>query len=142
GELGPDVLLTEKQLAASIGLGRTPVREALQRLERDGFVRIVPYRGAIVTPMKHSDLLEIYEFRLGLEPVAAALAAQRATGDEIAAMERLVEASQRLRDAREVVDAGQDIHRLIYTSARNRRISQALDGIQGQSQRLRRWGAG
>lgn len=138
GELGPDVLITEKQMAASISMGRTPVREALQDLARDGFVRIIPYRGAIVRSVTLADLLETYEFRLGLECVAASLAAQRATDDEIDAMFDLLNTAEQLRDGRAVVETNQDIHRLIFKAARNQRIAAALEAIQNESERIRR----
>jgi len=77
--LAPGEQIVQGQLAERYGIGTTPVREALQRLAQEGFVRPVPRFGYIVTPVTLSDLQEIYELRNVLESAAAGLAAARAT---------------------------------------------------------------
>ena len=78
GRLPPDARIKQEQIAAELGVSRTPVREALHLLEREGLVRLVPRRGAIVQGFTAADVRELYELRELLEPAAAALATARA----------------------------------------------------------------
>ncbi len=87
-KLAPGTLLDEAELMASLGLGRTPIREALQRLACEGLVVIRPRRGTYVAPLSLTDLQQIFELRQELEGYAAALAAERATVQDIAALEQ------------------------------------------------------
>ena len=77
--LPPGTLLREDELMARLGVGRTPVREAVQRLQRDGFVTVIPRRGTLVSEISITDLAAIYEVRKQLESWASRLAAERAT---------------------------------------------------------------
>ncbi|MFX6230515.1 GntR family transcriptional regulator, partial [Acinetobacter baumannii] len=77
GEVAADVALSERTLAETLGLGRTPVREALTALAKDGLLTIHPMRGTFVRQLSFDDLREIHEMRLGLEGLAAFLAASR-----------------------------------------------------------------
>ena len=78
-ELAPGTLLREDELMRALGVGRTPVREAVQRLQRDGFVTIIPRRGTLVSEINITDLAAIYEVRTRLESWASRLAAERVT---------------------------------------------------------------
>ena len=78
-ELRPGELVTEKRLMELTGCGRTPVREAMQRLQRDGLLRVVPFRGAFVTDISVKDVMEISQVRELLESFAAGLAARLIT---------------------------------------------------------------
>src|SRR6185295_11391540 len=89
GRLAPDARIKQEQIAAELGVSRTPVREALHLLEREGLVRLVPRRGAIVQGFTAADVRELYELRELLEPAAAALATVRATPEERRAVQRL-----------------------------------------------------
>ena len=70
--------LTEVKLAKSLGVSRTPVREALQRLGREGLIRLVPNKGAVVVGISEKDLIDIYKIRMRLEGLAARIAAEKA----------------------------------------------------------------
>ncbi len=83
GEIAPLSQIDELDLRERLDLGRTPIREALQRLAYDGLVTIVPFRGAIVSGIDLSDIDRIIEVRIPLEILAARLAAERATVDAI-----------------------------------------------------------
>lgn len=72
----PGTMLNEAQLAAELGLSRTPIREAISRLELDGFVKTLPKKGVYVTDISFSDVLEVFQTRLEIEPIALRLAAQ------------------------------------------------------------------
>ncbi|QYM71733.1 GntR family transcriptional regulator [Pseudochrobactrum sp. Wa41.01b-1] len=77
GDLKPDEPLSERSLSVTLGLGRTPIREAIRALVVDGLVEIVPQRGTFVRRLTLDDLREIFEIRLALEGIAAFLVAQR-----------------------------------------------------------------
>lgn len=139
-DLAPGERLAEQQLAEELGASRTPVREALRRLALEGFVVLVPRRGAYVAGLSFKDMNDVFELRMALEGLAAALAAERITQEELAALERgvaeLAEAieggvSERLAQ----IDA--DFHNLIYMASRNRRLMQIVANLSDQIQSFR-----
>lgn len=79
----PGMLLNEAQLATELELSRTPVREAISRLEMDGFVKILPKKGIYVTDILLSDVMQIFQTRIEIEPIALRLAASRLPLDEL-----------------------------------------------------------
>ena len=79
----PGSFLNEAQLAADLGLSRTPVREAINRLESEGFVKIMPKKGIYVTDIQLSDILQIFQARIEIEPVALRMAAPHLPVDEL-----------------------------------------------------------
>lgn len=100
GDLPPHSRLKEQEIAAQLGISRTPVREALTRLELEGFVKSSPRRGTVVCQVELDEIDEIYEIRAALECLVAQRACKRATEDEIDAMD------QKLRAAERCVDLG------------------------------------
>jgi len=84
-----EVRLDERQLASDLGISRTPVREAMAQLEREGFVRSVPRRGVYVVRKTKAEVIELITAWAALESMAARLITQNATGDEIAALRRM-----------------------------------------------------
>src|SRR5690242_5497249 len=89
--LPPAALIDEARLMADLELGRTPIREALQRLALENLVVILPRRGTIVADLNMSDLQKIFEIRVDLEVYVVRLAARRASAAQIDAMEALFE---------------------------------------------------
>ena len=89
GRLPADARIKQEQIAAELGVSRTPVREALVLLEQEGLVRLVPRRGALVQGFTAADVRELYELRELLEPAAAALATARATEADRETVQRL-----------------------------------------------------
>ena len=81
----PGTLLNEAQLAADLGASRTPVREAISRLEMEGFVKIMPKKGIYVTDISLNDVLQIYQTRIEIEPIAVRLAAPHLPREELLA---------------------------------------------------------
>jgi DNA-binding GntR family transcriptional regulator len=119
----PGVPINDQQLAAELGLGRTPVREALKRLESERLVVAFPRRGTFATDVQMTDLAHISEVRILLEPAAAAHAATRATPDE---RQRLADLADDLAGLDTTTVASTDlmvadlgIHRAIYDSIHN-----------------------
>lgn len=117
----------EEEIARHLGVSRTPVREALQRLQQRGLL-IVGSRGLIVSQLRSSQVLELYAMREILEGSAARLAAQHATDIEIAVLHRLQwELEQVGDDANAVVMLNRRFHQAIYDAAHNQYLMQTLD---------------
>jgi DNA-binding GntR family transcriptional regulator len=90
-KLRPGHLIVENELAATYGMSKTPIREALNLLRKEGFVQVLPRRGTLVKSIDVQDVQHTFFLRMLLEPEAAALAASRATGDQL---KRLAELSE------------------------------------------------
>lgn len=127
GTYKPGDRLVESELAERLGVSRTPVREALQRLEtqsmltRDG-------RSLIVASLDHNQLAELYVVRSELEGLAARLAARHATDEEIRVLRAMVEEDRALSDRpRELARANKRFHRQIHLASHNRFLVQQLD---------------
>jgi DNA-binding GntR family transcriptional regulator len=120
-ELPPGSLISERELMERLGLGRTPVREALRALSRESLVEVYPRRGMFVSTVDVGDLAGLSEVRAVLESNGARLAAERATIDDRAETEALLaeleEASE--LDERALIDLDQRIHKHVYRSAHN-----------------------
>jgi DNA-binding GntR family transcriptional regulator len=93
GTFQPGDLLRERELAAKYGISKTPVREALTLLVQEEMVKAVPRAGYMVTQLTMRDVQEVYQLRLTLEAMAARLAAQRISDEELEELERLTSAS-------------------------------------------------
>jgi DNA-binding GntR family transcriptional regulator len=126
GRLAPHERIKQEQIAAELGVSRTPVREALHLLEREGLVRLVPRRGALVLGFTAADVRELYELRELLEPAAAALATARATEDERAEVQRLARLTEKRRNA---FDSNRDFHRAVCHPCANGLVMQTLDSV-------------
>src|SRR5690606_15686005 len=83
--------ITEQEIAQALGISRTPVREALRRLQAEGFLKVLPNVGAVVTPWTDSDTRNVFELRALLEPYGAQRAAQNITPEGIAELRRLAD---------------------------------------------------
>lgn len=135
-ELAPGDIIREESLRASLGLGRTPIREALQRLVRDQFVTVIPRRGMYVSGIDVGDLALLYETRSILEPYAMRLACVRgATNgwDEMAAaLERAMPSSSH----DELLAIDRRCRELVWAAADNRFLTDHLDMLYAHSDRL------
>ena len=89
GEIEPGERLLEIELAKRFGVSRTPIREAIRKLESEGIIRHVPRVGAVVRRLGQSEIVELYEMRIVLEATAAEMAAKHASSAEIATLEAL-----------------------------------------------------
>ena len=127
--------LVEQRIAEEFDLSRTPVREALRTLEAEGLVRIEPHRGATVRSLSVADVMDLYDLRARLEGYAAELAAQRRDDDDLAAIDRGIEAfavamegrhAEVLARTRALDSANKVIHGAIVTAARHRQLGQLL----------------
>jgi len=137
-DMPPGSVVNESRLRQELKIGRTPIREALQRLARENLVRSVPHRGTFVTDVNITDLARITEVRVVLESHAARLAAERlsiADRDSFAQfLERLEEGPS--LDQRQLMRLDQQIHREIYRAARNPFLESTLERYFNLSLRL------
>ena len=122
-ELAPGALIDERQLVETLGIGRTPVREALRRLAQEQLVEVFPRRGMFVTGVDVRDLARISEVRAALEPEAARLAAERATDDE---RDELAVLSDEIKGGAELMGLDERIHRAVYRAAHNDLLEKTL----------------
>jgi DNA-binding GntR family transcriptional regulator len=127
-ELRPGAVVNERELVERLGIGRTPMREALRRLAQERFVAVYPRRGMFVTTVEIRDLAALCEVRVVLEAQAARLAAERVTEADrkvIAALRR--EVLRFLRPASELMALDERVHRAIYAMARNEFLAATLE---------------
>lgn len=135
GELKARERLVEKDLAERLGMSRTPIREALRRLEERGMVRILPHRGAIVSDISPPDVENIYAVRSHLEVFTARLAAQRISPeglDRIAEMEAVHAKLADGRDIRALMLANDRFHDAIYAAAANPCLVELIQQLRRQ----------
>lgn len=127
GQLKSGERLREVELASLLGVSRTPVREAIKRLESEGFASYVSSRGAIVTELTPEQAIELYAMREILEGAAARFAAQHAYPAEIQMLEYLLEAERQLgEDPEEQASLNRKFHGSIYGMAHNRYLLAVL----------------
>ena len=120
GTYRPGDRLREVEVAERLGLSRTPVREALRRLEADGIVVHRPRSGAVIRRLDHGEVVELYEMRIVLERTAAELGAKHGTGAEFDMLDALNEAIAATDEPAEAAAVNGDFHRTLYRAGRNR----------------------
>jgi DNA-binding GntR family transcriptional regulator len=146
GVLPPGAVLREAELAPRFGVSKTPLRDALVRLQKDGFVAIPPYRSAVVVGYSRTDLREIYELRELLEGYCARQAASHISADGLAELARIVRASAECVAGGEVAGGRADelaelldqFDLVMYAQARNSRIDEMVGNIRGHIKRIGR----
>ena len=134
-EIPPGSPLVESELMEGIGVGRTPLRDAIHRLEMQRLVTIYPRRGTFATEINIGDLALITDVREELEALAAAQAAERATDLDRAAITRLLARVER-PGTRKPIDLDTAIHRTIYAAAHNRFLADTAEMYHNLSLRL------
>jgi DNA-binding GntR family transcriptional regulator len=130
GELAPGEPLVETALAEWCGVSRTPIREALTRLEQDGLVTRTD-RGMGVRNRSPEEILDVYETRLVLEATAGRMAAERRTDHELRILRHLLEfgRQQAPLDTRALVDANQRFHRAVWVASHNESLIDLLERL-------------
>jgi DNA-binding GntR family transcriptional regulator len=137
-DMPPGSVVNEARLREELKIGRTPIREALQRLARENLVRSIPHHGTFVTDVNITDLARITEVRVVLESHAARLAAEKHTSADGAAARELLDLlrGEGISDQRELMQLDQKIHRLIYRAAHNPFLESTLERYFNLSLRL------
>ena len=140
GELKPGERLMEIQLANKLGVSRTPVREAIRKLELEGLVLMIPRKGAEVADISEKSLKDVLEVREALEELAARLACDKITKEGI---NRLKEAAQDFRsalksnDITQMAEADVRFHDVICNTTENQKLGQLLNNLREQMYRYR-----
>jgi DNA-binding GntR family transcriptional regulator len=132
--------LQERYLAEALGLSRTPVREALKRLETEGLVEGLANGGVRIRELTLQDLEDIYELRIVLEGLAARLAAQRASSSDITCLKHLIEQSQTAVDAGKIgipAFLNAQFHQAIADATRNKHLIELIARFHNSVQRLK-----
>jgi len=136
--LAPGSVIEEASLREELGLGRTPIREALQRLAHENLVTFVPHRGTFVSDINLTDLHRLTEVRTEIEGYAARLAADRATAADREQMQALIAELRTIdeADVHPLIRLDQRIHRLVYQATRNAFLQAMLEETFNLSLRI------
>ena len=140
GELKPGERLMEIQLANKLGVSRTPIREAIRKLELEGLVNMVPRKGAEVADITEKSLRDVLEVRKALEELSVQLACEKITEEEI---EELKRAAERFKDTLDdqdvtkIAEADVAFHDIIYTATDNQKLILLLNNLREQMYRYR-----
>ncbi len=129
GLYSPGDRLRETDISDRLGLSRTPIREALRRLEADGIVAHRPRLGAVIRSLSHTEVVELYEMRSVLERTAAEMAAKHAVDAELDELEDINAAISQTTDPIKAAALNQKFHRSIYLATRNRFLLEAARAL-------------
>lgn len=136
-DLAPGDVIREDDLQERLGIGRTPIREALQRLARDQFVTVIPRRGMLVSGVDVTELSMLYETRTILEPYATRLACARGRAEHWEAMATALEGARKSGVSNDDLMAiDRTCHEIVWSAAGNRFLTDTLDMLYAQSDRL------
>jgi DNA-binding GntR family transcriptional regulator len=131
GELAPGTRLREEDLAATLQMSRTPVREALRQLQAEGLLEQDAQRGMAVARLDHQMMTELYLMRDVLEGTAARLAARHASEAEVAVLRDLVDVEAKLgKESRNLARHNQRFHEALYLAAHNRYLLKTLNALR------------
>lgn len=139
-DYAPGQYLSEAQVSKELGLGRTPVRQAFDRLMLMNMISILPRKGVMVSPISLDEIDQIIEVRLVNETHCTALAAERATAEDIGEMEDILaeaEIASEARDRERLMELDKEFHRIIARAARNKVLGDLLANLHDRS--LRFW---
>lgn len=140
GEMEPGERLMEIQLAQKLGVSRTPIREAIRKLELEGLVVMIPRKGAEVAHITEKDMKDVLEVRSALEELAAELACKNVTTEklnELKTANKVFESAIVQQDVVGIVDADVTFHDIIYSMTGNARLIQIINNLQEQMYRYR-----
>ena len=140
GELEPGERLMEIQLAERLGVSRTPIREAIRKLELEGLVLMIPRKGAEVAKISARSLRDVLEVRRALEELAIELACERMSQDELNELDRAQEDFKQAveqGDAMSIAQTDEHYHDLIYQGTGNEKLVQMLNNLREQMYRYR-----
>ena len=140
GEIPPGTRMMEVELADDMGVSRTPIREAIRKLEKEGLVSIEPRRGAYASEISIKDMVDVLEVREFLEGMAAGLASKRITEEEIEALKHSIDAYRDAVEAgatEEIIEEDEIFHKLIVDCSGNKTLIQMINQVQELALRFR-----
>jgi DNA-binding GntR family transcriptional regulator len=131
-ELSPGAAFSEAELGRRYNASRTPVREVCRRLENDGLIRIIPFRGYAIAPLSVTEFHNLEELQMIFEPSAAAFAAERANGDELDEMDSLAAYEYQVgnkQSYRQFIRLNYQLHCLIARATRNQQLYDVVSNV-------------
>jgi DNA-binding GntR family transcriptional regulator len=140
GALKPGEKVAEPELAERFGISRTPIREAFRQLESEGYLTVIPRKGAVVTSFSQKDVEEFYAIKSILEGYAARRACENLSPKEVEKLEAINSKLQQLADIEDVKQffkVHNDFHELFIKAASNEKLSEMIDSLVSRFQRLR-----
>ena len=140
GKLEPGQRLMEVQLAEQLGVSRTPVREAIRKLELEGLVVMIPRKGAYVADVSLKDIIDVLEIRAALEGLAASLASERMCDEDLEKLEGIAHEFKKKLDTdniEEMVEKDVEFHDLIFKATNNQKLIQINNSLREQVYRFR-----
>ena len=133
--------LNELRLSKSLGVSRTPVREALMQLELEGLVKNIPNKGAVVVGISEQDVEDIYEIRIRTEGLAARLCAEKITDEELEELEQCMALQEyylkKQDSAKEMGELDGEFHRIIFAASKSRPLQNVLTSFHNYIRRAR-----
>ncbi|MBC01351.1 MAG: GntR family transcriptional regulator [Rhodobacteraceae bacterium] len=133
GRYNPGDRIREATVSKELGVSRTPVREALRRLQSERRVTIEPQRGAVVAELDRHEVVELYQLRQHLEGIAARFAAQHASPAEIAEMQDILKRSENASaDLKVLNQINWEFHNALYSAAHNRFLLRSIAAISDE----------
>ncbi len=140
GKLKPGDVLRQEEITERLGVSRTPVREAIQRLQMEGLVTLFPRRKAVVSTVTVRRISEIYDIRAQLEPFAAGLAVGRLSHKQMQRLSELIHEMEALdpkTGLEKILDKNREFHYIIYSAAENETLVAIIDQLWRDILRLR-----
>jgi DNA-binding GntR family transcriptional regulator len=140
GKVKPGQRLMEVQLAEQLGVSRTPVREAIRKLELEGLVIMLPRKGAYVANMSLKDIIDVLEIRASVEGLAASLASERISPEDIKKLEAILkdfEQSAAGSDVETLLKKDVEFHECIFKATKNKKLHQLINSLWEQVYRFR-----
>lgn len=143
GKLQPDEKLNTSQLAKRLGVSRTPIREALNRLVSVGLVQTIPHRGIYVRNLSIQEIIELYYIRAALEGIAARLAVRNVTEDDIKSLNKYcddMEEAHQSGNYNKLLEINFQFHQTIYQATQSPQLQELLMQYYSQSEQYRTLG--
>ena len=140
GELKPGERLMEIQLANKLGVSRTPIREAIRKLELEGLVLMIPRKGAEVAQITEKNMQDVLEVRKALEELSVQLACERITPEQVEEMKMAAEDFRKVLksgDVTKIAEADVKFHDIIFAATNNQRLITLLSNLREQMYRFR-----
>lgn len=140
GELKPGERLMELQLAAKLGVSRTPIREAIRMLEQEGLAVTIPRKGAEVAKMTEKDMKDVLQVREALDELAATIACEQMTAEQLDTLKstmREFEEYTKTGNVKKIAEADVEFHDIIYQATGNPKLVNILSNLREQMYRYR-----